>query len=117
MSELATVREHAEREPRPEAARLPSGNGRRAADALERVRSRVDALDERIVALLAERARLARAEALVRRGRGEPVEDPGRDAEMVRNAARRARSLDLDEEPVRRIYWRVVELAQAARSG
>jgi chorismate mutase len=38
--------------------------------------------------------------------------DPHREAEVVRHAAARARTADLDDECVRGIFWRIIELSR-----
>jgi chorismate mutase len=79
---------------------------------LARLREEIEVLDERLVDLIAERVRLARAAGAAKRAAGSPTMDPHREAEVVRHAAARARTADLDDECVRGIFWRIIELSR-----
>lgn len=82
-----------------------------------RLRTAIDGVDTRLVALLAERLGLARETAAAKQLAGAPPSDPGREAEVVRRAAAEARAQGLDAEVVRAIFWRIIELSHRGRGG
>jgi prephenate dehydratase len=77
---------------------------------LERTRNAINDVDEALIALLAERMRLARKAQSLRTEGGMGGVDPGREAKVLRLAGERARKAGLPEEPVRDVYWRIVAL-------
>lgn len=79
---------------------------------LPSVRAEIEALDEALLTLIAERCRLASMAGEWKRGRGWPVADPAQEARVVRRAAERARALALDEEGVRLLFWGVIGLSR-----
>jgi chorismate mutase len=76
------------------------------------VRAEIEALDEALLALIAERCRLACRAGAWKRDRGWPITDPAQEARVVRRAAERARALALDEEGVRLLFWGVIGLSR-----
>lgn len=72
------------------------------------VRTGVDALDRRIVALLAERFRYMDAAARIKRERGQ-VRDEARKAEVIANARAAARAEQAPEAEIAALYERLVE--------
>jgi len=98
------------------AASLSSG-GQAEKSPLDRVRTEIDRLDERLVRLLAERARLARAAQEIRAEEGRGGFDPPREAEVVRKAIVVGREMGLPEEALRRVLWNVVALSGAEMAG
>lgn len=79
---------------------------------LEQLRCAIDAVDDRLVALLAERVALARAVAEVKREQGLPIVDPEREAAVVERTAALAREAGLDDGEVRALYWRLLALSR-----
>jgi chorismate mutase len=86
-----------------------------AREELEALRFRIEEIDRAIVAALAERMRLARAAATAKRSTGLPTLDPPREAAVVRRAADHARTHGLPDEPVREIFWQVIDLCRRAQ--
>lgn len=78
------------------------------------IRREIDALDATLVDLVARRADLARSTASVKAAEGLPFRDHRREADLVRRAAARARERGLDPEPVRSVFWTLVEMSHAA---
>jgi chorismate mutase len=89
---------------------------------LERVRSRIEAVDREILRLLGERLDLAREAGRLKQAARLPLLDPAREAAVVRRAAVLARELGLPTEDVRNICWHLVgmcrrgQLADASRA-
>jgi chorismate mutase/prephenate dehydratase len=50
---------------------------------LEALRQRIDALDEQVLALVAERARVVASIAALKRAEGVPLKDPAREREIL----------------------------------
>ena len=86
--------------------------GRSADDALADARRRIDAIDERLVATLNERARIVDEISRIKKKRQLPVSDPRRFQEVLDKAAAYSKG-PLPAEAVRRIYERLVEVMQS----
>jgi chorismate mutase len=76
------------------------------------LRREIEALDHRLMDLIALRCRLARAAGERKREASLPIADPAQEALVVRRAAARAREADVDEEGVRRLFWCVIGLSR-----
>ena len=76
------------------------------------VRAGVDALDRRIVALLAERFRYMDAAARIKRERGQ-VRDEARKAEVIANARAAAKAVQAPEAEIAALYEMLVETSIA----
>jgi chorismate mutase len=83
---------------------------------LSALRDEIERIDRALVDLLAERVRIGRRVARAKRHAGLPVLDPGREAEIVRRAAVRAREQDLPDETVREIFWRIIGLTRRSQT-
>jgi chorismate mutase len=84
---------------------------------LDRLRARILEVDEELIRLVGERHGLVLEVGRLKEGLGLPVMDPGREAQVVRRAASRARELGIDEEMVRDVVWRIIAAARAAQEG
>lgn len=84
---------------------------------LEKLRRRIVALDDELIRLVGERRDLVLEIGRLKRELGLPVLDPGREAEVVRRAARRSRDLGVDEELTRDVIWRIIASAREAQEG
>ena len=82
---------------------------------LEAVRAEIERVDEAIVFLIDERLRLARRVGELKRSAGMRVLDPGREAAVVRRAGALARERGLDDEAVRDVFWRLIEMSRSAQ--
>ncbi len=79
---------------------------------LERLRDRILACDRELVRILARRKDLVREVGALKVRLGRQVTDPGREAIVVRRAARLARSAGVDEELVRNLIWQIMASAR-----
>lgn len=77
---------------------------------LEEYREKIDAVDEKLVALFAERMELSRAIAEYKKENGLPVLDASREKEKLKNAAERSPA-EL-REYTRRLYALLFELSR-----
>ena len=82
---------------------------------LSEMRHQIEAIDRQIVELIAERVRLARQLGPIKRSKGLSTTDPEREAAVIRHTAELARSHNLPDEDVRRIFWHVIALSRQAQ--
>ena len=82
---------------------------------LDAVRAEIERVDEAIVFLIDERLRLARRIGELKRTAGLRVLDPSREASVVRRAGALARDRGLDDEAIREVFWRLIEMARTAQ--
>ncbi|HEX6038141.1 chorismate mutase [Longimicrobium sp.] len=82
------------------------------ADELARIRGEIEAVDRRIVGLIAERVALARRVGPLKQALGMPILDPPREASIVRRAGALAREAGLSDEDVRYVFWHLVGLSR-----
>jgi chorismate mutase/prephenate dehydratase len=81
-------------------------------DALADARRRIDAVDQRLVNLLNERARIVDEVSRIKKARRLSVSDPRRFQEVLDKAAAYGKG-PLPAESIRRIYERLVEVMQS----
>lgn len=89
-------------------------------DELARCRDEIERIDDQLIALLDQRLALGRRTGELKRVAGLPIIDPVREADVIRRVANAARSCGLPSEPIREIFWQIVEMsrrAQEAESG
>ena len=85
--------------------------------ALARVRSEIRRVDRRLVALLAERVRLAREAGRLKRAAGLPIRDPAQERVVLARLRRAAERTGLDLVELRAVMHRVVRLSRRAQGG
>ncbi len=93
------------------------GSSEEARGRLDELRQRIGAVDEELIRIIGDRRDLVLEIGRVKSTLGLPVMDPGQEAAVVRKAARRARSLGVDEEMTRDVLWRIIAAARAAQEG
>jgi chorismate mutase len=79
---------------------------------LAAIRGEIEAIDRRIVGLIAERVALARTVGPCKQALGMPILDPPREAAVVRRAGALARDAGLADEDVRYVFWHLVGLCR-----
>jgi chorismate mutase len=79
---------------------------------LARCRREIEAIDQRIVELLAERIALGKQTGALKRAVGMPILDAAREAQVIRRAVTVARERGVPQEPVREIFWHVVGMSR-----
>lgn len=83
---------------------------------IARLRGELDALDESLVELVAQRCRLARSLGEAKREARLPLRDPVREAAVVRRAAGYARASGVNEERMRQLFWVLIEMSRGVQS-
>lgn len=78
-------------------------------DELEVLRREIDAVDERFVALLAERFRITRRVGRIKADRGLPAQDATREAQIDAKVRRLAAEYDLDDTLVSDVLRAVID--------
>jgi len=95
-----------------------SENGREEqSDELTRLRRDIEAIDRRLVELLAERIELGRRTGEIKREAGRPILDAAREAEVIRRAVTAARELGVPQEATREIFWHIVGMSRRLQEG
>jgi chorismate mutase / prephenate dehydratase len=78
-------------------------------DRLEACRQQIDSLDQRLVELIQERARVVQQVGAIKREAHLPVTDTGREQRVIQKAEELANGGPLPPETVGRIYQKLVE--------
>jgi chorismate mutase len=84
--------------------------------ALADLRDRVVAIDAQLVALVAERQRVAARIGAVKRAAAQPVLDLAREAAVLRRVAEEARHAGVDEEDVRELWRKLLAMARRVQA-
>ena len=84
-------------------------------DELAACREEIERIDDQIVALLVQRLALGRRTGELKRRAGLPMIDPTREAEVIRRVAESARSAGMPSEPIREIFWQIVDMSRRAQ--
>lgn len=82
---------------------------------LERIRGRISEIDDRLIRIIGERRDLVLEVGRLKAILNLPILDPGREAQVVRQAAARARELGVDEEVTRDVIWRIIASARTTQ--
>ena len=78
-------------------------------------RNAIEVVDSRIVALLAQRVALALRAADAKRAAGLPLVDRAREAEVIDRVIMAARSHDLPDDAVKRVFERIIDMSRRAQ--
>ncbi|HET6656183.1 MAG TPA: chorismate mutase [Gammaproteobacteria bacterium] len=84
---------------------------------LEDLRELIDAVDEALLELLAERARLVDQVAVVKRGGELPMRIPAREDAIIATMRQRAEELSLSADIVEEIFRRILDESHRRMSG
>jgi chorismate mutase len=96
--------------------RAPGETSSSNTSALDAARNEISAIDSRLVALIADRARVAREIGQEKRSLGMTLLDPAREAAVVRRAGELARESGIDAEAIRTIFWQLIALSRNVQS-
>lgn len=82
---------------------------------VEELRASIAHADREIVAMIAHRLDLVRALGEEKARQGLPAADPAREAAVLRNVSEAARASGMPEEPVRDVFWCVIDMCRTAQ--
>ena len=82
---------------------------------LARCRGEIEAIDRRLIEVIAERVTLGQRTAELKRVAKLPILDPQLEAEVIRRAMLAAREHGLPEEAMRELFWKLVGLSRRAQ--
>ena len=82
---------------------------------VDELRAAIADTDRDIVALIAQRLDLVRSLGREKSRCGVPTADPAREAAVLRSVAAGARAAGLAEEPVREVFWCLIEMCRSAQ--
>jgi len=80
---------------------------------LQKLRKKIDELDEHILRLLGERSEICRSIGLLKRENGFPITDPARETEVYTNIREKAPDFALDADQVEAIYRQIVNMCSS----
>jgi chorismate mutase len=84
-------------------------------DEIEKLRKKVDEVDERIITALYERAKACIAIGLEKKKKGVPVRDISREDEVYKRVKKRAIEFRLDPVQVEAVYHEIVNMCSAVQ--
>ncbi len=84
---------------------------------MERLRARIDDIDNRIVVLLKDRYEYARLMGEVKKRRGFPLKDPKRESQILRKVQRLSEKMRLEPEQLREVFRRIFKMGVQAQAG
>ena len=84
---------------------------------LEALRREVRRVDREIVAMVAERVRLAREIGATKQAAARATLDPAREAAVIREATALGRDAGLDPEDARNLFWMLIDICRRAQLG
>lgn len=85
-------------------------------DPLAALRDRIEAIDAQLVALVAERQRIAQRVGEVKRAHEQPVLDPAREAAVLRRVTGIAREHGVDEDDARELWRKLLAMARRVQA-
>ncbi|MCL2149803.1 MAG: prephenate dehydratase [Dehalococcoidia bacterium] len=83
---------------------------------IEELRAEIDAADAKLVALIAQRLRLAAEIGQAKKEAGQPVVDPAREVEVLARVSELARQGGLDERTAETFFRQLIKLARGTQS-
>ncbi|MGZ4851002.1 MAG: chorismate mutase [Candidatus Bathyarchaeia archaeon] len=84
-------------------------------DEIEELRKKVDEIDEQIITALCERAKACKTIGLVKKKKGAPVRDIGREGEVYKRVKQKAIEFRLDPVQVEAIFREIVNMCSAVQ--
>jgi chorismate mutase len=84
-------------------------------DDLKQLRKKVDAVDEQILHLFSDRAKICRAIGEAKKKQGSPIRDAERESEVYQRIKAKAASLGLDSMQVEQVYREIVNMCSSVQ--
>ena len=82
---------------------------------VQKLRKKIDAIDENILRLLGERAEICRSVGLLKKENDIPITDAARENEVYANIRNKAPDFGLDAEQVEGIYRQIVNMCSSVQ--
>jgi chorismate mutase len=82
---------------------------------IEKLRERIDEVDENILLSLSDRAKICKAIGILKDKHGFPVKDNKRENDLYMKIRKKATELNLDAEQVEEIYRKIVEMCTSVQ--
>jgi chorismate mutase len=82
---------------------------------LKQLRQKIDALDDQILQLLAQRAKVCRGIGAAKKQQGAPIRDVDRENEVYQRVKAKAASLGLDSMQVEQVYREIVNMCSSVQ--
>jgi len=82
---------------------------------LKQLRQKIDTLDDQILQLLAQRAKVCRAIGAAKKQQGTPIRDVDRENEVYQRVKAKAASLGLDSMQVEQVYREIVNMCSSVQ--
>ncbi len=82
-------------------------------DKIQRLRKKVDAVDEQILTALCKRAKICTAIGVVKKEKGMPIRDTSRENEVYKRVKEKAVEFHLDPMKVEAVYREIVNMCSA----
>jgi chorismate mutase len=82
---------------------------------IQKLRKKIDEIDENILRLLGERSEICRSIGLLKKESGIPVTDPMREGEVYSNIRGKAPDFALDADQVEAIYRQIVNMCSSVQ--
>jgi chorismate mutase len=82
---------------------------------VQKLRKKIDEVDENILRLLGERSEICRSIGLLKKENGMPIVDPAREAEVYANIRGKSADFALDVDQVEAIYRQIVFMCSSVQ--
>jgi chorismate mutase len=84
-------------------------------DEIAQLRLKVDAIDDKILTAICERAKICAEIGVVKKKKGMPIKDPTRETELFRRIKEKALQLGLNSHQVEAVYREIVNICSAVQ--
>ena len=82
---------------------------------IQKLRKRIDEIDEQILRLLGERAEICRSIGLLKKEQGIPITDPSRENEVYAKIKVKATDFSLDPDQTEVVYRQIVNMCSSVQ--
>jgi chorismate mutase len=82
---------------------------------IQKLRKRIDEIDEQILRLLGERAETCRSIGLLKKEQGMPITDPYRENEVYAKIRAKATDFSLDSNEAEAVYRQIVNMCSSVQ--
>jgi monofunctional chorismate mutase len=84
-------------------------------DEIQQLRKKVDAIDDKILLALCERAKICKAIGETKKKQGVPIRDKSRETEIYRRLKEKSTQLQLNPAQIERVYREIVNMCSAVQ--